>query len=177
MQLIYRNIFKNINRNVLHTITLLICWCVFLFIGIYTALRVNVQSLLMMRESLMTSTSIFGLACVALFPLLLSVVAFRSGRFLLLVTTVCIKAYAFAFTCCCIYSIFSDAGWMMRWLLVFTDSILLIALMYYWIRNTLQPPANAVRGAGGYLILSSLMIAVDCCFISPLIITLLRYTM
>lgn len=172
MQLTYRNFFKSFNRNILHTIFILICWCSSLFLGMYLALQVKVYNLLMMRTFLESRMSIVSLACVVILPLLISMIAFRLDRFTLLLTVVCIKACAFGFSCSVVYAFFGDAGWLVRWLLIFTDSILVISQLYYWLRNALTPSRSVYQGVPAYLLLSALLISLEHCFISPLVVSL-----
>lgn len=174
MQIDYRNLR---NSNLMHTVILLACWCVFLISGTYIATQVQCLNTSLMHAVFNSRMSIVLFACVSLLPFLCSAVAFRLGRFFLLIPVVCIKAFLFGFSCCLINLLFGDAGWLMRWLLVFTDSFLVIPLLCYWFKNTLKPSCDAYQGVGAYIILVLVLLCLEFYCIKPILSKLTECTM
>ena len=177
LQLICRKLLKFLKRLPLHTVILLACWCVFLFFGIYTAHRVNTTYSSMMHAFINSRMSIVSLTCVAFLPFLYSMVAFRLNQFYLLIPVVCIKAYAFGFICSLICVLFGTAGWLMRLLLVFTDSILVIPLLCYWCVNTLSSGKTRYSEIWSYIFLLLISVSIEYSFISPILAKLLDCTL
>lgn len=156
---------------------LLTSWCSFLLFGIYTASQVSVLHSSLMHVLLHSHMSIVSLACVVLLPFFYSIVAFRLNQFYLVIPVVCIKAFTFGYSCSLISVLFGNAGWLMRWLLVYTDSILVIPLLCYWLRNTIHSIKTAYQGIGGYLFLTSMLLFVEYFYIEPIITKLSECTM
>ena len=79
--------------------------------------------------------SIIGLLLVLIFPLFISFVIFRFSKPLLLLPILFFKAFSFG---CCIFSIaftFGDAGWLVRWILAFSDSCAVVVLVWFCLKN------------------------------------------
>ena len=152
-------VFRNLKHNgFFRAVILLICWSGFLIFGIYSAAQVRYINSSLMRALINSRMTIVSLACVVFLPFFCSVVAFRLRWRLLLFLVVCIKAFAFGYSCCLVYLTFGNAGWLMRWLLVFTDSISVVPLLCYWCENTLNPRSFTLR-RGGLGILVMLILA------------------
>ncbi len=177
MQIHYRKFFMHFKYNILHTTLVLVCWCVMFLFGVYIASHVNSHNLLLMRTMFESRMSIVSLMCVVLIPFLFSLVAFRLNKFFLLILVVCIKAYAFGFMSCLVYALFFQAGWLMRWLLIFADSVLVIPQLYFWLRNTLSPDPSYVKGRALFLLLSCIAVGTDYFLVSPLAVSLLKCSM
>lgn len=103
------------------------------------------------------SVSIVGLLCVTVLPFLFSAFAvYLSEPWLLLLVSFW-KAFQFSFVSLSILSCFGSAGWLFRWLLMFSDLISLPVLFWYWSRY--------ISGEQGFSCTESLLILSVCILI------------
>ena len=79
--------------------------------------------------------SFWGLCVVLLMPLLASLVPFYFNIPILVLPIAFFKAFIFGFCSCCIAFAYGDAGWLVRSLLLFSDSTMLIVLCWYWLTH------------------------------------------
>lgn len=88
-----------------------------------------------MRGSLYGSASIVSLLCVTCLPFLFSAFAvyLSKPQFLLLICFC--KAFCFGFVHLGVQLAFGSAGWLLRWLLCFSDSVTAPLLYLYWLRH------------------------------------------
>ena len=79
--------------------------------------------------------SIVGLFCVLSLPLLLSVAAVHFSAYRLLYFIAFSKGITFSYCACYVFAAFGDAGWLVRLLVMFSDSSMLVPLFWFWNRN------------------------------------------
>lgn len=110
------------------------CWIAGLLCGAWTGLSADSFLFLWLRGILWATPSMAGLLCVVLLPFLLStlvVFLFRPGLLLL----VCFgKAFLYAFASVSVLLAFGSAGWLFRWLLLFSDCVCAPVLYWFWLR-------------------------------------------
>lgn len=99
----------------------------------------------LMRGSVSSTVSILRLLSVLLLPFLFSALAVYFARPRLLYGIAFLKAFVFAFVSAGIASCFGSAGWLARWLIMFSDSLCLPLLWLYWLRHI--PGRSGVQGA------------------------------
>lgn len=91
-----------------------------------------------MRAALRSRVSIIGLLSAMLLPLLLSAFAVYIGAPAFLLPIVFVKAFLIAWMGAGILSAFGSAGWLIRILLMFGDSLSLPFLWWYWQKATAE---------------------------------------
>ena len=116
--------------------------------------------------------TLYGLLITALLPLALSALFCYFSAPVLVLPVCHIKAFAFSFCSVCVLRTFEDPGWLIRSLLLFTDSFALLPLLWFWLR---QIAGNSRTLRRDFLIsfLAALTICVlDFLFVSPFLVTL-----
>lgn len=89
----------------------------------------------LMRMAVKTPVSIVGLMTVIFLPLLLSVVALAFSKPLLFVPLAFLKSFLYSFTVSAVMFVFNDAGWLVAGLLLFSESLMNVLLLWFWFRN------------------------------------------
>ena len=130
-----RILFHYFSQPELPVIALVVFWVSGLFAGLYTVSDLPGSVLPLVHSILYRPTSIAGIILVQLFPLFLSLIACRLHRPYLIIPVAFFKAFSFAYCAFGIILAFGDAGWMMRWLFLFSDSIMVVFLLWFWIRS------------------------------------------
>ncbi len=126
-------------------------------------------SVSLMRSALCSDVSIFRLLCVILLPFLFSAFAvyFSKPRVLYLIAF--LKAFLFAFVSAGITLAFGSAGWLVRWLVMFSDCLSLPLLWLYWQRNVSGQQGFRLAEFGVFAGIACLIGCLDHAFIVPLL--------
>ncbi len=109
-------------------------WLLGLVSGSFFSVSAGNSFLLTMRAAASSHVSIFGLLASILLPLLFSAFAVYISQPWLLVPIAFGKAFFFSYLALAVLSAFGSAGWLIRWLLMFSDSLSLPVLWWYWLR-------------------------------------------
>lgn len=124
--------------------SLVVFWCVGLICGIFTAAGAgNLSSL--MRACCHSRVSIVGLMFVPTLPFLFSAVAVYFSFPRLLYPIGFLKAFSFGFCLQAVSSAFGSAGWLMRFLLLFTNCMTIPVLCWFWLRHVDGNTGNWIR--------------------------------
>ena len=155
------------------TAFLALSWLAGLLFGAAMFLSAGNHILPWMRGVPYGSVSISGLLCVTALPFLFSAFAvyISEPRLLLLVSFG--KAFLFSYVSLGILSCFGSAGWLIRWLLMFSDLMFLPALYWFWQRHI--SGSFRFSGTESLLMLSFCMLvgSIDYCCVSPLLAELI----
>lgn len=128
----------------------------------------------LMRSSDFSSVSIVCAIAVAFLPLLVSYISVYFNLPLLLLPAAFIYASLFTFIGSGLYSHFMNAGWVVRWLMMFTSSCMSPVLLYFWIRS-INGNREVLHKDMLYCSLCALLVcSVDCAIISPFTTDLFR---
>ncbi len=109
-----------------------------LFSGIAAFFAYGESVLPWMRSVLYSPVSIVGILCVTVLPFLFSAFAVFISKPWLLFLISFWKAMFFSFFSLGFLVSNGSAGWLIRWLLMFSDLICLPVLYFYWQRSLLQ---------------------------------------
>ena len=149
------------------------CWMAGLVSGSRAFLSAGDTLDSVMRGALIGSVSIVGLLCAALFPFLLSAFAvFISEPWLLLPVSFG-DAFVFSFVSLGVTQCAGSAGWLIRWLLVFSASLLSPLLYLYWLRHLPGGRRFDSLEAACILCICALIGSADFRLISPLLARLI----
>ena len=103
--------------------------------GIYTSCISAPTACSLMRMAVSSHVSIVRIAVIVLLPFsFAAIAAFLTKPFLLYVLAYC-KAFGFAFCICTICICFEQSGWLICFLLLFTDSITTAAIFLFALRH------------------------------------------
>lgn len=144
------------------------------FIGAYISRMVPNSFLNLIYTNGDRAVSLWSLAVVLLLPLLISFVAFYFRIPILILLIGFLKAITFSFCSCGILYAYGDAGWLLRFLLLFSDSTMLFLLCWYWLRhlegNRLRLAQDTVLCIFGAILIG----IIDYMYISPFTAMLLK---
>lgn len=110
-------------------------WISGLVTGVVTSYFAGNSFFSLMRSVISSPVSIVGLLSAMLLPLLFSAFAVYISSPWLLIPTVFLKGFFYAYLCFGILLCFGDAGWLIRLLLIFSDTLMLPVFWMYWIRG------------------------------------------
>lgn len=128
----------------------------------------------LMRGVIYGSVSIVGLMSVSVLPFLISAFAVYISKPSLLLIVSFGKAFLFSFVSLGIMDGFASTGWLIRWLLMFSDLISLPVLYWFWNRHI---SGDIPFSAAESLLVLSLCIlvgSVDYCYVSPFLANLIN---
>lgn len=122
-------------RTLWHIAILLLCLCFGFFLGcsIYEPIYLS-----MMRSALDLPVSIVGVFVSIYLPLICTYFSFTSNKPVFIFIICFIKAAGFGFSCFLVGGFFASAGWLIRLLLLFSDSFILFILLSLWIQHFLS---------------------------------------
>ena len=113
---------------------LLLAWSLGLVVGVYFFLSAGTPVFSMMREIPAGSVSIVSLLVTGLIPFLFTAYAvFISSYWLILAVCFC-KAILNSFISMGITVAYASAGWLVRSLLLISDSFICVLLLFLWLR-------------------------------------------
>ncbi len=106
-------------------------WLSGLLAGIFFSVQ-NKDLVLPMMYTSFTGTSLLNLLIAVTFPFVVSglILYFTTSWFLLPI--IFFKAFLFSYCSCFISIAFVDAGWLLRWLFLFSSSFNVFFLLWFW---------------------------------------------
>ena len=119
------------DRLLLCRLLLLIGWVLGILLGCLMGQQIPIDGS-MMHALMHSRMSIVGGLAVCFLPLLLSAALVWLGRVKFLLPLAFLKAFAFAVISCVILRIFASAGWLIRALFLFSDSVLSFFFLRLW---------------------------------------------
>ena len=128
-----KNIYSNLmhNRSLLCRLLLLIGWVLGILLGSFSVRHFSVGDSLM-RTLISSRMSIVGGLAVCFLPLLITAIVIWFGNAGYLIPLAVTKAVLYGMASGIIMRTFSNAGWLLRWLFLFSDSVLSISYMRLW---------------------------------------------
>ena len=116
--------------------------------------------------------TLIGLLITALLPLIFAALFSYFSVPALLLPICLLKSFAFSFCSTCVLRTFGDSGWLVRLLLLFTDSVALLPLLWFCFR---QVSGNRRMFRKDFMLsfLTALVVCIlDFLFVSPFLATL-----
>ncbi len=120
--------------------------------------------------------SVVGFLASLIFPFLLSAIFFRMSLFGLAIPLIFGKAFSYSWCVCVLRICFADAGWLLSNLLVFSDSIVTVLLLWYCFRRLSQNDNRRQVDLLLCVVITLVIGCIDCCVISPFGISLLLHS-
>lgn len=112
---------------------LALIWCAGLISGCITAIVTDSSFYSMMRAASQRSVSIVGLITVSVLPFLLTAIAVYFRRPYFLLPIVFVDAFLWSFSSMLILLSFGSGGWLVRFLLLFSDCCITPVLYWVWL--------------------------------------------
>lgn len=160
---------KNVRK--VSTVFLACAWVSGLVLG--AVLPANDFLVSAMRRAAAGPVSITGLLAAILLPFLFSAFAVYSSEFWLLIPIAFIKAFLFSFSGAAVIYSFGQSGWLVRLLLIFSDSLMLPFLWWYWLQALSFGKTRFLFNSICVLIAAFIIGSLDFTVISPFLVKVL----
>lgn len=116
------------------TALLLIFWVTGSVLGFFFARADRDELVPLVRLVVSRPVSISGILVVDVLPFLVCTLAVFSSEFWLIPVFGGMKSFAFSYNACAVSMAFGRSGWLIRWLLMFSDMLLIPALCVFCVR-------------------------------------------
>lgn len=113
---------------------LALSWIIGLISGCIISITSDTFYFIPMRAATYCRVSIVSLLVVTAFPFLFSAFVFYFAKPWLFIPIACMKAMSFSMVAIGIFRSFGSAGWLLQFLLMFSDICLIPFLIFYWVR-------------------------------------------
>jgi len=118
-----------------HVWFLAVLWVVCLFFGRRIALQTEDYLFAMMHTAVSVRVSIVDLLVLQLIPFCLSALAVYISVPYIIYPVCAVKAFLGGYSLGTIGIVYGDAGWLIRFLYLFTDTIMSPLLLWYWFKH------------------------------------------
>lgn len=150
-------------------------WISGLICGFLVYLSAETSLVPLMHSILSETVSIVSLLCVTALPFLLSIfMVFFSKPWLILPICFC-KAFLFSFVSIGILQLYGSAGWLIRFLLLFSDCVTVPFLYWFWLRCLTRTDLFFGCTSAFLLALGFLIGSMDYRIISPVLARLIEF--
>ena len=155
--------------------TFILLWICGLLTGSLVSISADEILAPTMLAAISGSLSISGLLLVLFFPLLLTAAAVFISRPAVLYLIAFLKAFLFAFTGIGLLLSLESSGWLVRCLLMFSDSLLLPFLWLLWLQMLSGHEGFPMTRFVSVSLLALLTGILDCSFVAPFLAGLLSF--
>lgn len=162
----------NFGRKVSLTI-LAVVWLLGLLLGTVISICAGDSLVSLMRMAVSGRVSISGLLSAMVLPFLLSALAVYIQKPVLLVLIAFGKAFLVSYLGLGAMAAYGSAGWLVRWLLMFSDCCSLPLLWLYWLRLLSGKRRFASIETAALMIAVVLIGSLDYCVVSPFLAVLI----
>ena len=162
----------SISQRKIRTVFLAFFWCMGLLTGAILAQYSGEIHFSLMRRAAACSVSIVGLFTVLL-PFLFTAFAVVLSNCFLFYPIAFLKALTFSYHACVVSAAFGDAGWLVRYLFLFTDACTIPVLLWIWIRGSGNRCIGLLHGTGICVLIACAVGLIDFCIVSPFLAMLI----
>ena len=166
MLTIHANIRNDLPVTIFKSFSILIIWLLGLAVG-YSLFEPSYLPL--MRSALVQPVSIVGLFVCIFLPLILSFSFILIEKPIFLLIVCFIKAAAYGFSCTLIAYFFTSGSWLMRFLLLFSDSFYLLIMVTLWLNCTIDKKRLHGRTIFGCTVVGTFVAAADYIVVSRIL--------
>ena len=126
---------RSCRKGNIHILLISVNWITGFLFGCYLGSQLTDTGVSVMHNVVSCPLSFFSLYFVLFFPFVVSAVFIKLSQPLLSLLVTFAKALFVGYCSCGILIVFSSAGWLIRSLVLFSDSLIIILLLWFWIRN------------------------------------------
>lgn len=152
-------------------------WLVGLVFGVLAASGLDDTYFHLMRPLDSHGLSIFRQLAAVYLPFLFAAYAVSIDKSKLILILCFLKAFSFSFCGCLIFILYGSAGWLVRFLLLFSDVITIPALFWFCLRHIDGQILSAKRDLILCALLATVVVCIDYFVVSPFAAELIDYTM
>ena len=151
---------------------LVLCWIFGLFAGYFFIIGHGDSISSLMHTAVNQRVTIVGLVLTLFFPLIISAMAVHLRSPLVLLVLVFLKAFCFSGCYFAVGIAFKGAGWLVRWLLLFSDSCMVVMLLWLWL-EIIAGEVHTFKHSLITCVISAIIVGcIDYFVISPFLVTL-----
>lgn len=165
----------NLQQNpIISTMALTIVWVSGILIGAMLANKTSAQ--LSGYTLFPERTTFLGLLISAILPLVISAIVIKIRAPILILPIAFIKSFSYSYTGFLLYSFYGDAGWLAEWLCLFSDPIVIVSCLWFWLKNI---SAKSIFVNKDLLICSFISfgaLCIDYFIVSPFSVMLFNYS-
>lgn len=151
------------------------CWILGLFCGMLVYLAAEASLVPLMRSAVLCTVSITGLLYATILPFLISAFAIAFSWPALILPICFCKALFFSFVSLGVLQAFGSAGWVVRYLLLFSDCVAMPFLYGFWLRHLPDKRSVTLMESALMLGIYILLGSVDYRIISPFLARLIYF--
>jgi hypothetical protein len=167
----FRICFRSLFRD-LPECLLVVAWGGGCLLGILCGMNAGDTYFSLMRGAVRCSVSIVGLAFSVYLPFLLSAFAVYWNRPSLMYIVCVLKAWSFTLAAYGILNAFGSAGWLVRFLVQFSDILLLCPLCWFFLRHIRGNSAQWKRDLWICSAAAAAVCSIDYCVVSRFLVML-----
>lgn len=157
-------------------ILLSVLWTLGLVCGLYFVSSTDSLLLESIYMAASARPSFFGILVITLFPIAISAVSVYSSASVLIYLFCVLKAFCFSFVLCGVISVFGYSGWLIRSLLLFSDSCMVVLLFWLWYRILLSKRNTVHRDLWIGTAIAAAVGTIDYFLVSPYLEILMHYS-
>jgi len=163
----YSSFFLTYIKNRKYLFAFCTVWCLGIVVGYAYARALSDELLITIQNSVLTSTNIWSTVLSGFIPFLLFAVTLRYFPGLTLFPYLFFKAVLFFFCSFSIHLAFGSAGWLMQILLLFSDSCLLLPMLWCLLKWFSGEWSYRSRAFFTFAFLSAVVPLVDYYIVNP----------
>lgn len=111
----------------------------------------------------------FALFCVSFLPFVLTFLSIRFRQFWVIAILAVMKSFISGYWRCIIVLLFADAGWLVNFLIFFTDTFGTVFLLLYWFYGFFRSGKWTVKYLATAMLFHCLLWLLDFCYTGPVI--------
>lgn len=151
-------------------------WLIGLVCGLYFASSLDYSLFEPFYVASYTRPSFSGILVVTILPIAVTAIAAYFSAPVLIYTLCIFKAFSFSFGLCGVISVFGYSGWLIRLLLLFSDSCMAVLLLWLWCRILSLKHYTVHRDLLICTAISAAVGTVDYFLVSPYLEILMHYS-
>ena len=151
------------------------CWMAGLFLGTTTAYASARFLDSMLHSAISNQPSLSTLIGSAVLPFLLSTVVFFLSEPWLLLPICLMKAFGFGFCAFSVLLAFGSAGWLVRFLFLFTDVFVVPVFLFYCLYQLRRGTFFNFRVTSAFAAVASMVAAADYYLIAPYLVSVIDF--
>ncbi len=151
-------------------------WVMGLICGLYLVASSDSMLLEYFYAASGTRPSIAGILVVIFLPIAVSAIAAYFSAPVLIYGICFFKAFCFSFALCGVVSVFGYSGWLVRLLLLFSDSCMAVLLFWLWCKFLSLKRNTVHRDLLICVAIAAIVGTVDYFLVSPYLVILMHYS-
>lgn len=148
-------------------------WCLSFSVGILFVQFNRDITVSLMCTAPLCRVSIFGLVVTLLFPLVITAVAVYFSIPFLIFALIILKGVSFGYCLFGSFLAFGSAGWLIFGLLTFSQTLMIIPLLWLWLSGLSTGSTKMFKHICGWLFVAVILCITDYLIISPFLALLM----